>query len=74
MHQSIRNGREDTKIQRYKDTKMKKETNLGRLSDRAELSDRETYKALQELENALWKKAGLIEKTGKTEYKKIAKK
>lgn len=74
MHQSIRNGREDTKIQRYKDMKMRKETNAGRLSDRAELSDRETNKALQELENALWKKAGLIEKTGKTEYKKIAKK
>ncbi len=66
MHQSIRNGREDTKIQRYKDMKMKKETNLGRLSDRAELSDRETYKALQELENALWQEAW--DDVGKYEY------
>ena len=46
--------------------KMKKETNLGRLYDRAELSDRETYKALQELENALWHEAW--DDVGKYEY------
>ena len=51
------------KIQRYKDTKdtkdmeRRKKPSAGRLSDRAELSDRETYEALQELESPLWRDA-----------------
>lgn len=53
----IGNGREDTKIQRYKDMERRKKPSAGRLSDRTELSDMETYEALQELKSPLWREA-----------------